>query len=129
MKILTTFGASCLLIFLVYSMASASPTKRLDERTQACRIFTQNTLWDGFKAFDESCKKCHFTGNDQGANFLHSESKVQNGWNRAFTQRYPLCAKNGSWGDLSQETLQRINDYLYKNAADAYDPYDAEDCG
>ncbi len=107
----------------------ASATKRLDPGTQMCRIFNQVTLWEGREIFQNSCKTCHFTGNDQGASFIHTESKSMKGWNRVFYKKYPQCAKNGEWDNLSQEQLLLLNDYLFRYAQDAYDPYDASDCG
>ena len=117
------------LVLFFISEAGSSPRKRLDEATKLCRIFTQNTLWDGYKTFKNSCKNCHFTGNDKGASFLHTESKIMTGWNRVFATRYPQCAKQGSWDNIEPEQLMRLNDYLFSKAADSYDPYDAADCG
>ncbi len=112
--------------------AEASPTKRFDQTTQTCRILTfHNSGWvsPGAKLFQQNCKSCHYRGNDKGASFLHVESKTMKGWNRVFYKKYPKCAKNGKWDNLSQEELLQINDYLYRNASNTYDPNDAEDCG
>lgn len=111
------------------SQAGASPTKRCDPVTKTCRIFTHASLWEGYEIFRHNCKSCHHRGNKVGAKFLYTESKVRKGWDRVFAEKYPLCAKNGSWGNLTEEQLARLHDYLYKNAADTYDPYDASDCG
>ncbi|NOX24534.1 MAG: hypothetical protein GXP59_00115 [Deltaproteobacteria bacterium] len=108
--------------------AAASPTKRCDEVTKTCRIFTHASLWEGYNLFRNDCKKCHYQGSKK-AKFLYTESKVRKGWNRVFDERYPACAKDGSWGKLTAEQIARVNDYLFKNAADTYDPYDATDCG
>jgi len=129
MKKLGILLACGIIVLFLISEASSSPRKRLDEATQTCRIFTQPTLWDGYRTFQNSCKICHFTGNDKGAPFLHTESKTMKAWNRVFATRYPKCARDGSWGDLEQEQLMRLNDYLYAKAANAYDPWDAADCG
>lgn len=129
MKKLGMFFACGALVLLFISEAGSSPRKRLDDATQVCRIFTQNTLWDGYKEFENSCKNCHYTGNKQGASFLHTESKTMKGWNRVFATRYPECAKKGYWGNIESEQLMRLNDYLYSKAANSYDPYDAADCG
>ena len=129
MKKLGIFLACAAISLFLISEAGSSPRKRLDEATQVCRIFTQPTLWDGYQTFQNSCKSCHYTGNDKGASFLHTESKVMAGWNRVFGTRYPECAKKGYWDDIDQEQLMRLNDYLYVKAADSYDPYDAADCG
>jgi hypothetical protein len=116
-------------VVFISSFAWASATKRLDPGTQTCRVFTPVTIRDGREIFKNSCKKCHYRGNDQKASFIHSESKIMRGWNRVFMDEYPQCAKNGEWDHLSQEDLLRLNDYLYRFAADSYDPWDAADCG
>jgi len=107
----------------------ASPTKRCDKVANVCRIFTHESLWEGYKLFQSNCKSCHFRGNKKNAKFLYTESKVRKGWNRVFSKKYSQCAKDGSWQKLTVEQLARVNDYLFKNAADTYDPYDASDCG
>ncbi len=118
---------------LTWSVAAeASPTKRFDKTTQSCRILTfYNSGWvsAGAKKFRQSCKVCHFRGNDKGAKFLYAESKTMKGWDRVFFRKYPQCAKDGSWDKINQEDLLAINDYLYRNANNTYDPNDAEDCG
>ncbi len=131
---LTTVLAATLAatILLGLATAEASPRKRLDDRTQVCRILDfYNSGWasEGSNIFQESCKNCHHRGNDKGATFLYSESKSMKGWNRVFFERYPQCAKNGEWASLSEDQIQKLNDYLYRNAANTYDANDAEDCG
>ncbi len=129
MKRIAIVLISGLLLFNWLGRAEASPTKRCDKITKICRIFTHETLWDGYKLFRSNCKSCHYRGNKKQAKFLYTESKVRKGWNRVFDEKYTPCAKDGSWGKLTTEQLARINDYLFKNAADTYDPYDATDCG
>lgn len=110
----------------------ASPNKRFDERTQTCRMLNfYNSGWvsEGSKIFQASCQSCHTRGNVQGATFLHSESKSSKAWNRVFAERYPECAQTGAWVRLSEDHLQKLNDYLYRNAADTYDANSAADCG
>jgi len=112
--------------------AQASPGKRFDEKTQSCRVLTfYNSGWvsEGSKIFHASCQTCHAQGNNQGAPFLYSESKSMKAWNRVFTERYPKCAQIGSWAKLSEDDLQKLNDYLYHNAANTYDANTAADCG
>lgn len=111
------------------TFAWGSATKRLDPGSQTCRVFSQKILWEGFNIFKNSCKSCHFKDNDQNAPFLHTESKSMKAWNRVFLKKYPKCAKSGEWDHLSQSQLLRLNDYLFRFAADSYDPYDASDCG
>jgi len=112
--------------------AQASPGKRFDQRTQACRILTfYNSGWasDGRKIFQASCQSCHVQGNEHGAPFLYSESKSMTAWNRVFTERYPKCARTGAWAKLTDDELEKVNDYLYHNAANTYDANTAADCG
>jgi len=112
--------------------APASPNKRFDERTQACRVLDfYNSGWvsEGSKIFHASCQSCHAQGNNQGAPFLYSESKSMKAWNRVFFERYPKCAKTGAWAKLSDDDLEKLNDYLYHNAANTYDANTAADCG
>lgn len=110
----------------------ASPNKRFDERTQACRLLDfYNSGWAsaGSKIFKTACQSCHQQGNSQSAPFLHSESKSMKAWNRVFSERYPKCAQSGAWAKLSEDELQRLNDFLFRNAANTYDANAAADCG
>jgi mono/diheme cytochrome c family protein len=121
-----------LAIFGLAPDSQATPKKRLDEASQICRILTfQNSGWasEGSRIFAQSCKSCHTRDNDKGASFLHSESKTMKAWNRVFLEKYPQCAKDGQWANLSQEDLMKLNDYLFRNAANTYNPNDAADCG
>ena len=124
---------AALFVAVVYvSTASATPKKRYDSNTETCRTLTfYNSGWVsvGNDLFKKNCKSCHYLGNNEGAPFLHSETKTMKGWNRVFTSKYPQCAKDGKWDNLSAEQLRKINDYLFRNAANTYDPNDAEDCG
>ncbi len=129
MKKLAIVLLGCFLLFCWAGQASASPRKRCDKLTKTCRIFTHATLWEGYNTFRNNCKLCHHRNNKKGAKFLYSESKVRKGWDRVFSERYTVCAKDGSWGELTTEQIARLNDYLFKNAANTYDPYDAADCG
>jgi hypothetical protein len=118
------------LIFGGAVMVQAAPNKRLDPGTQTCRILGFDSMWwgEGAKIFRNNCKSCHFRGNDKGAPFLYAESKSPEAWNRVFFQKYPQCARDGSWGELSQNDQLLLNDYLYRNGANTYNPYSA-DCG
>ena len=130
-KMMKKLVGSIMLVAVVClsTFAWASATKRLDPGTQTCRIFNQKILWEGYEIFNGSCKSCHFSGNDKNAPFLHTESKSMKAWNRVFLEKYPQCAKDGEWDKLSKSQLLRLNDYLFRFAADSYDPYDAADCG
>ena len=121
---------------MLATVIQARPSKRLDERTQMCRFLDQGQLdWEsepwgrGGQKFQEVCKSCHFQGNDKGAPFLHAQSKMSKGWNKVFAKRRVQCAKDGSWDGLTEDDIQFINDYLYRNAAWANDPNSADSCG
>ncbi|MDA8164397.1 MAG: hypothetical protein M0017_05120 [Desulfobacteraceae bacterium] len=127
-----------LAFFVVFSFllslgsAFAVPHKRYDATTKTCRVLTfYNSGWvsDGNTIFKKSCKTCHHQGNDKGATFLYTESFTPKGWNRVFAERYPACARNGSWASLSQEQILKLNDFLYWNGWGTYDPNSAESCG
>jgi len=134
----TISGIAVITLLATVIMAAnvqARPGKRLDERTQMCRLIGEGQLdWEsepwgiGGKKFQEVCKNCHFKDNDMGATFLHAESYIAEGWNTIFAKRRVPCARNGSWGALSEEEIQFINDYLYRNAAWTYDPNSADSC-
>lgn len=79
---------------LLAPAAQARPTKRIDERTQMCRLIGEGRLdWEsetwglGAQKFQEVCKECHHKGNDKGAPFLHAESYTAKGWNSVFARR------------------------------------------
>ena len=133
MKIAALFTmVTLVVVFALPPAGQATPKKRFDEGTQTCRILTfHNSGWvsDGGEIFANSCKTCHYRENDKGAPFLHSESKTMKGWNRVFLEKYPECAKRGDWAGLSGDDLLKLNDYLYRNAANTYDANDADDCG
>lgn len=126
-SIVVLLTMSCLLAWI--TTAQGSPTKRQDDRTNTCRILNQPDLWAGYKTFRKSCKNCHYRNNDKGATFIYAESKTMKAWNRVFTTLSPKCAQNGTWDNLTPNELLQLNDYLFVNAADAYDPNAAADCG
>ena len=111
-----------LVLALVSTLSFAAPKLRLDEGTKTCRIFTQASIWEGYTVYKNSCKSCHTRNNDKDAPFIHTESKTMNGWNRVFFKKYPLCATDGTWDTITQEQLLRVNDYLYQNALDSWNP-------
>jgi len=125
----------CSLVYAVQSI-EARPGKRYDERTQMCRFIADGQLdWEsepwglGGIKFREVCKNCHTRNNDKGAPFIHNESYSSAGWNSIFAKRRKKCARDGAWDILSEEELQMVNDYLYRNGNDTYDPNDADSCG
>ncbi len=118
-------------------IVQARPSKRLDQRSGMCRFLANGGQLDwesepwgtGGIKFREVCKKCHNRDNSTGAAFLHAESYSSAGWNTVFAKRRKKCARDGSWDVLSEEELQMVNDYLYRNANDTYDPNSADSCG
>lgn len=129
-KFFPALVSTALIILVGGSIAGASDTSyRFDPLTQTSRELLYKNITTGFEVFRDSCKSCHFRGNGRGASFLHTESKSMRAWNRVFYERYPECAKNGSWDKLDREDLAALNDYLYSKAADTYDPYNAKSCG
>jgi len=108
------------------SEALAKPVKRFDETTQTCRFFTLEGNMTGYKVFHETCKQCHSRESGK-ATFLFTESKTSKGWNRVFAEKYPKCAKDGSWKNVSADDLLKLNDYLYENALGTYNA--TTDCG
>ena len=102
---------------------ASAPKYRFDVVTQKARELRFPSLWAGYQTFENVCKSCHFTGNDKGAPFLHTESRSMRAWNRVFYEKYTKCANDGSWAGLSQDDLVNLNDYLYSNARDADNPF------
>lgn len=107
---------------------NARPTKRFDETTQTCRIFEDgqpewdsNPYGEGGNLFKQVCKSCHFRDNKNGAPFLWAESKSSKGWNRVFAKKYPECAKDGSWGEMTLDQQLKLNDYLFRFANNSED--------
>lgn len=118
-----------LLSWGLFSTVHAGPKVRLDPTTNTCRKFQvyNDFMSEAYILFVERCQVCHSSSNDQGAPFLHSESKTSEAWNRVFFERYPQCAIDGAWDDIELQDLLKINDFLYRFAAGTYDPNDAED--
>ncbi|MBU0480854.1 MAG: cytochrome c [Proteobacteria bacterium] len=132
LRIFSLFALITMVFSCLPGNTMATPKERYDEVTQTCRFLDfYNSGWvsEGSKIFTQSCKNCHFQGNDKGAPFLYSESKTMKGWNRVFATRYPACAASGAWDGISKEDLIKVNDYLFRNAANTYDANDADDCG
>jgi hypothetical protein len=125
----TIIGTTLLFLLAALTFAYAAPSKRFDEGSQTCRVLTDPIKYQGYKVFRNSCKTCHYRGNDKGATFLYTESKSMAGWNKVFSKKYPACARDGSWDSISEDDLLALNDFLFAKAYDAYDPNDAQDCG
>ena len=124
----------CITSLMVLSLtiwAQAKPAKRYDATTKTCRVFGYESGWwgAGNKIFKAKCKSCHGKNNTKGATFLHTEAKSPKGWNGVFAKKYPKCYKEGHWAGLTQEQILQLNDFLYRNGNNTYDPNNAEDCG
>ncbi len=135
---MTVVLVACLLALAwTINGVQARPGTRYDEGTKMCRIINEHGEldWDsdhwgiGARKFKEVCKSCHTKNNDQGAPFLYMESYGSEGWNNVFAKRRIKCKLDGSWNVLSKEELLLVNDYLYRNGNDTYDPNDADTCG
>lgn len=113
---------------LTCAAASATPAKRYDDTTKTCRTLTPSNDLQGYKIFRKFCKSCHNLTSEEGK-FLYNESKMSKAWNRVFAEKYPKCAKDGSWAKLSLEDQLKLNDYLFRTGSGSYDPHDAKDCG
>lgn len=123
--------AALLLIPALSNQAAAAPKTRYDATTQTCRVLDDGPLeWEsrpwgeGGKLFKDVCKSCHTRNNDTGAPFLWVESKNSTGWNRIFETRSPKCAKQGAWDGITLEQQLKLNDYLYRWAANSQDRND-----
>lgn len=124
--------AALLLVPAFANQADAAPQTRYDATTQTCRVLSDGPLeWEsrpwgeGGKLFKDVCKGCHSRNNDKGAPFLWVESKNSEGWNRVFETRSPKCAKAGAWDAITLEQQLKLNDYLYRWAANSQDINDS----
>ncbi|MDH4320390.1 MAG: hypothetical protein OEV73_02715 [Desulfobulbaceae bacterium] len=120
------------LIAATAQLANARPAHRFDATTNSCRDFSKGQAeWDsspwgiGGQLFKTVCKSCHTRDNNTGAKFLWEESKTSKAWNRVFFEKYPACAKNGSWQSITPEQLLSLNDYLYRFSANSQDAHDS----
>ena len=115
----------CLLFCYSISLSSAAAKdlKRYDATSKSCRILGYDSFWGGKgrHLFDQKCKVCHTRNNSKNATFLHAESKSPKAWNRVFFAKSAQCAKAGAWKVTPDEALL-INDYLYRNGNDTYNP-------
>ncbi len=126
----------CIVSIAIIGSVQARPGKRYDDGTKTCRIIDSGTLdWEsdhwgtGAAKFKAVCKGCHARDSKSGAPFLYMESYGSEGWNNVFAKRTKKCAQDGSWDVLTKNELILVNDYLYRNANDTYDPNDADTCG
>lgn len=132
MKFFALLIAVLLSIPVLSRQADAAPKTRYDEASQTCRVLEDGPLeWEsrpwgeGSRLFKENCRNCHSRKNDKSAPFLWTESKSSAAWNRVFASRSPQCAIQGAWNGLSPEQLRKVNDYLYRWAANSQDKNDS----
>ena len=128
-KLVVLFSA--IIVLAMVSGGQATPFKRFDKGTDSCRVFDFRSGWwgEGKKIFVQQCQNCHHADNEVGAPFLHSEALSPAAWNRVFFQKYPKCASDGSWDNLTIEKQLSVNDYLYRYGNGTYNPNSARDCG
>lgn len=126
------FALLLLMTATVAIKVDAAPKSRFDPTTETCRVLDDGPLewasrpWgSGGQMFKDRCKTCHSRDNGKGAPYLWEESKTSKGWNRVFAQKYPQCAKDGSWGQMTQEQQLVLNDYLYRWAKNSQDLNDS----
>ncbi|MCX5864753.1 MAG: hypothetical protein NTW42_06740 [Deltaproteobacteria bacterium] len=132
-KIAVVVMAAAFLVLLSQGLVLAEDggeaAYRFDPFIQSSRALEYKNLWAGYNLFKGNCKSCHFRGNDKGAQFLSTDSRTMRGWNALFYKKNVRCAREGSWAKLSPEDLLVINDYLYSNAYDTWDPNTSKSCG
>ncbi len=105
---------------------AAPPDKRFDPITDTCRILSFQNLRQGARMFRQVCQSCHHAGYDNGLRdmeILIPRSYSPGRWTRIFTERYPNCARNGSWEKLSTADIQKLNDYLYRGGYGTWEDY------
>ncbi|MEJ2032717.1 MAG: hypothetical protein P8Y63_06715 [Deltaproteobacteria bacterium] len=114
------------LLLAAISAVQARPFKRYDPRTDTVRKLTFANLRQGMKLYRDFCKKCH-SRQTRESEFLYPESLTMTAWNKIFAERRVTCAERGVWHQLSEEQLRTINDYLYHEAYDAWNPHNPWD--
>ncbi len=115
-------------LVMFFTLSHATPKKRYDQGTKTCRKLTMENDLAGYRVFRKFCKKCH-NRLTETANFLYSESKTPDAWNRLFFEKYASCAKQGLWQKMGLDDQLKLNDYLFRTGSGSYDPNNADDCG
>jgi mono/diheme cytochrome c family protein len=108
------------------SAVQARPYQRYDPTTESVRELTFGNLRQGMKLFRGFCKQCH-SRQTQGVTLLSPESRSLAAWNRIFAEQDAACAEEGVWRELAEEQLRAINDYLYHEADDLWNPHPSWD--
>ena len=68
----------------------------------------------------EKCKHCHITGAEGGT--MTPLSKTQRQWERFYTKDKHNKLAPGTWGQINQQELLDIMQFMYDHAADSPQP-------
>ena len=120
-----------LLLLLGASVRAEVPDRRFDPINQTCRIFQFAQMREGARFFRGVCLRCHNATFDNGMrpmSVLIPRSFSPERWTRIFTEKYSLCAQNGSWKELSADDLLKLNDYLYSGGYGTWEDYTPLEC-
>lgn len=121
-----------MVFFLISGAAWAQlPDRRFDPLNQTCRIFQFEQMRAGAGFFKTVCLRCHHQDYDNGLRYmpvLIPRSFSPERWTRIFTEKYPLCAQDGSWKELSADDLLKLNDYLYRGGYGTWEDYTPLEC-
>jgi len=120
-----------LLLLLSASVRAEVPDRRFDPVHQTCRIFQFEQMREGARFFKGVCQRCHNAAFDNGIRpmlVLIPRSFSPERWTRIFTEKYSLCAQNGSWKELSADDLLKLNDYLYRGGYGTWEDYTPLEC-
>ncbi len=118
-------------LFISASVLAEVPDRRFDPLNQTCRIFQFTQMREGAGFFKKVCLRCHDGSYDNGMRFMPElipRSFSPERWTRIFTEKYPLCAQDGSWKELSAEELLKLNDYLYRGGYGTWEDYTPLEC-
>lgn len=113
------------------SASAAVLDRRFDPLHKSCRIFQFEQMREGARFFKGVCQRCHNPAYDNGIRpmlVLVPRSFSPARWTRILTEKYPLCARNGSWEELSADELLKLNDYLYRGGYGTWEDYSDLEC-
>ena len=68
----------------------------------------------------QKCKHCHITGAEGGT--MTPLSKTQRQWERFYTKDKHNKLASGTWGQINQQELLDIMQFMYDHAADSPQP-------
>jgi mono/diheme cytochrome c family protein len=78
----------------------------------------------GRELIKEKCKQCHIQGAEAGT--MTPLSKTQQQWDRFVKKNRHDKIAPGTWGQIAEQDLKDILQYIYNHAADSEQP---ETCG